>query len=94
MQDHETLLDELAELAGLMGGQLGWFADRMQDLDRLDTAPNSLPVVSLLDAALDLTNLQTRRVVQAICDDAHQLNWQQSYTKADGFDQFYLDNYG
>ena len=56
--------------------------------------PHTLPMISLLDAALGLTNLQTRPVVQAICDSAHRLSWQQSYTNADGFDQYYLDNYG
>jgi len=94
MHDHEALLDELAGLARQTGGQLGWFADRMQDLDRLDVASHTLPVISLLDATLDLSNHQTRPVVQAICDNAHELNWQQSYTKSDGFNQFYLDNYG
>lgn len=94
MQDHKTLLDELAGLARQTDGQLEWFSDRMQNLSQLDIVPRALPVISLLDAALDSANLQTRPVVQAICDSAPRLNWQQSYTKADGFDQFYLDNYG
>jgi mannose-6-phosphate isomerase-like protein (cupin superfamily) len=91
---HQTLLDEMSRLMRGIGGDLTWFTDRMWNMPALDTAAQPLSVLAQLPAVLELSGKQTRTVVQAICDAASSLNWQQSYTHSDGFDRAYLDNYG
>lgn len=56
--------------------------------------PATLPVVSLLESALDRTNTETRPLVRAILDAAPDLAWRQSYREEDGFDRRFLDTYG
>lgn len=90
----ENIRDTLKKLASQSGDDLAWFADRMADLPRRTVAPRMLPVVTLLEQVLPCTNSKTLEVTQAICATANLLNWQQSYTRADGFDQEFLDNYG
>ncbi len=88
------LFEELRDLARNTGGELSWFAERMSGLDQFCEKPLSLPVCKRLAGLSDLANKQTRPVVQTIIKAVSQFHWQQSYSKTDGFDQHYLENYG
>jgi len=94
MDKLRTVLDKLTTLAEGAGDDLAWFAQQMQDLPDIAVTPKSLPVCALLNGTLELTNVKTRPVMQAICNAAHLLRWQQTYTEADGFSRAYLDAYG
>lgn len=88
------LLEEVRTLVIMSGGELAWFGDKMSSLDQFSEKPQSLPVCEKLAGLSDFSSEQTRTVVRAIVKAASQLRWQQSYSKADGFDQHYLNNYG
>ncbi len=94
MNTHQILLDEIAQLAIITDQRLDWFARRMQDLPEIEGAAQALPFLIRLPEILQLSTPQTHRAVQAICNAAATLCWQQSYTNADGFDDCYLDKYG
>lgn len=91
----ERLLTALTTLAREIGGELDWFADRMQGLPRdPSAAPNPQPLTARLDARCgDGTDL-THPVRNALMAAATELPWTQSYRKSRRFDQHYLDNYG
>lgn len=94
MGDAQTILDKLTTLVDGAGGELAWFARKMQGLPSTEVTSCNLPVCALLKDAPDLANDRTRPAVQAICNAAPSLRWQQSYTEADGFSIEYLNAYG
>jgi dimethlysulfoniopropionate lyase len=94
MGELQIVLDKLTALADGAGDDLAWFAGEMQGVRPIDVNPRSLPVCALLKDTTNLANTRTRPAVQAICDAAPDLCWQQSYTEADGFSAEYLNAYG
>lgn len=98
----ERLLQELAELAGATEG-LGWFAERMRGLERVETEPRLLPVcgrVASLPAGPQSGPARAHpgergpAVMNALIEAIPKLRWQQTYSEADGFSRDWLDNYG
>ena len=88
------LLQSLTSLAHGHSDQLSWFAQRMQCLQQIPSAPQTLPMCALLPAVLDKTTDQTRTVVETLIAASASLRWQQTYTQEDGFSRDWLENYG
>lgn len=89
-----NLLTQIRDLAGGSGGQVAWFADRMNGLKKEPPPAQLLDVCEKLKDLSGLATSQTRPAVDAVITAASFLHWQRSYTLKDGFDQHYLDNYG
>jgi|TARA_B100001964_G_scaffold244284_1_gene325122 hypothetical protein len=53
-----------------------------------------LPMFEQIPQCLDLANSSTLPLLRALAGANQFLEWQQSYTLADGFDSHYLANYG
>jgi hypothetical protein len=91
----QQLLSELQKMARAIGGELSWFADRMEGLHIAPSVrPSSVPVLNSMPNRLGETDAVTQPVVSALIQDMHSLNWTQSYDREDGFSKGYLDNYG
>lgn len=90
-----ALLQEVTALARKIGGELTWFADRMEGLPRsADAVPQSVPVLAGLPRRCTDTVPLTAPCTRAFLDAAADLPWVQSYTAEDGFSRGYLENYG
>jgi len=89
-----ALLSALTHLARNIGGDLTWFADRMEGLKMSpDARPMPHPVCDTLLARCQETSDLTAPATQALMQAVPHLPWTQSYTETDGFDAHYLANY-
>jgi Dimethlysulfonioproprionate lyase len=63
------------------------------DLIARPVVARSLPVVAALRGLAQLAAPETRALVEALEAMAHELDWRQTYSKAD-FGELFLENYG
>ena len=90
----DILLTALRDLARNIGGDLTWFADRMDGLPRNpDARANPQPVCAKLDATCTGGTALTTPVRDALLRTKGDLPWTQSYDEGERFDRHYLDNY-
>lgn len=94
MREAGALIDALRQLLEMAGREAKPFLrDWPQDLISRPLTARSLPVVSALQDLSRYAAPGTRALVDAVAARAGELDWRQTYTKAD-FGARFLDNYG
>jgi mannose-6-phosphate isomerase-like protein (cupin superfamily) len=94
--DHR-LLDEIQSfVAGWPHPTMQHFAEGVADWgsDRIEVAPQMLPVAEIVVECLAHTNADTHELLSAFIDTAASRKWEQSYTKADAVSSKMLAGYG
>lgn len=92
--EFDALFDDITALLqnGFAGASDFFDQDRGQ-YEFKDPSPNEPPRGVDLAACIPLANDLTRPLVTQIAHLSDRLNWQQTYTQADGFSRDFLNNY-